>query len=130
MTLASSDMPEGDRSLAGLASEQAMPQTLVALGFVASTDIWAPWCIALHQGGIASIGLTARIGLKDAEVGVSTVLGLRGRGFAAASVAGWASIPSLHGRALFYSTDWTNVFFQRVADRLDLCFIGASLRLR
>ncbi len=129
VTLIRSDTPEGDRFLASLADDQAMPQTFVALGFVAATDIWAPWCIALHQGEIASIGMTARTGPTGAEAGVVTVPALRGRGFATAATAGWASLQSLHGRALFYSTQRTNVSSQHVADRLGLRFIGASLRL-
>ena len=128
VTLVSSDTPEGDRLHARLA-DQGMPQALVALGFVRATDIWAPWCIALHEGEVASIALTARLGPIGAEVGVATVPALRGRGFAAGATAGWASLPSLHGRALFYSTDRTNVSSRRVTDRLGLRFIGASLRL-
>ena len=129
VTLISSDTPEGDRFLAGLAADRAMPQTLMALGFLAATEIWAPWCIALHHGEVASIGMTARISPAGAEAGVITVPALRGRGFAAAAVAGWASLPSLHLRALFYSADRTNISSQRVAERLGLRFIGASLRL-
>ena len=128
MTLVSSDTHEGNQLHARLAG-RGMPHALVALGFEAAADIWAPWCIALHEGEIASIGMTARIGSTGAEAGVVTVPALRGRGFAAATVAGWASLPSLHGRARFYSTLQTNVSSQRVADRLGLRFIGASLRL-
>ena len=128
VTAVSSDTPGGELLLGRLAKE-GMPQTLTALGFVATTDIWAPWCIALHKGEVASIALTARIGPTGAEVGVSTVPALRGRGFAAAAVAGWASLPSLYGRALFYSTDRTNVSSRRVTDRLSLRFIATSLRL-
>lgn len=128
MTLVSSDTSEGDRLRARL-SDKGMPEALVALGFMAATDIWEPWCIALHEGEVASIALTARIGPDGAEAGVVTVPSLRGRGFAAATSAGWASHPSLQGRALFYSTDRTNLSSQHVANRLGLRFIGASLRL-
>ena len=126
--LVSSDTPDGDRLYARLA-DQGMPQALVQLGFAAAVDIWAPWCIALHEGEIASIGMTARIGPTGAEAGVITIPALRGRGFAAAATAGWAWLPSLYGRALFYSTDRTNEASKRVADRLGLRLIGASLRL-
>lgn len=129
VTLVGSNTAEGDRLVAGLEADQGMPQSLVDLGFVSVTDIWAPWCIALHQGEIASIGMTARIGPTGGEVGVTTSTAFRGRGFAAAVVAGWASHPSLRSRALFYSADWTNVSSQRVAERLGLRLIGGSLRL-
>jgi RimJ/RimL family protein N-acetyltransferase len=122
------DTPRGERLLAGLAAK-GMPQSLDDLGFVSVNDIWAPWCIAFYQGEIASIGLTARIGSTGAEVGVTTVPVFRGRGFAAAVVAGWASLPSLRSRALLYSSDRTNISFRRVAERLGLRLIGASFRL-
>ena len=128
VTLISSDTPEGDRFQARIA-DQGMPHVLVALGFVAATDLWAPWCIALHDGEVASIAFTARITPTGAEVGVATVPAVRGRGFAAAATAGWASHQWLHERALFYSTARTNVSSQRVTDRLGLRFLGAELRL-
>ena len=128
VALVSSETPEGGRFHARLI-DQGMPQALVALGFVEATDIWLPWCIALHKGKIASIAFAARIGPTGAEAGVTTVPALRGRGFAAAATAGWALLPSLQGRALFYSTDRTNVSSQRVTNRLGLRFIGASLRI-
>jgi hypothetical protein len=129
VTLVGSNTPEGDRLLAGLAGDRAMPHSLMALGFTAATDLWAPWCVAVHREEIASIAMTARIGPRGAEAGVITVPELRGRGFAKAATSGWASLPSLKGRALFYSTDRTNVPSRRVADRLGLRFIGTSLRI-
>jgi hypothetical protein len=129
LTLVSSDTLEGDRLVADLMAGSAMPQTLVALGFLTAADIWTPWCIALSQGEVASICMTARLGTIGAEAGVITVPAFRGRGFAAAATAGWALLPSLRGRVLFYSTDRTNVSSQRVAARLGLHFIGATLRL-
>ena len=128
VTLVSSDTPEGDRLHARLA-DQGMPQAIVALGFVEANDLWAPWCVALHEGEIASIALTARISPIGAEVGVITVPALRGSGFAAAATASWASLQSLRGRVLFYSTEQTNVSSQHVTDRLRLRYLGASLRV-
>ena len=124
-----SGTPEGDRLLAALAADEGMPQTLLDLGFRIAADIWPPWCIALHEDEIASIGMTARLGPAGAESGVVTVPEFRGRGFAAAAVSGWASHPELQHRSLFYSTQSTNVSSQRVAARLGLRFLGASLRL-
>ncbi|MBI4202850.1 MAG: GNAT family N-acetyltransferase [Chloroflexi bacterium] len=129
VTLVTSGTPEGDRFLTNQAADQGMQQTLAALGFSGVSDLWAPWCIALYQGEIASIGITARLGAEGAEAGVITVPVLRGRGFAAAAAAGWAVHPLLRGRALFYSTDHANVSSQRVAARLGLPFLGASLRI-
>ena len=128
VTLVSSDTPEGDRLHARI-EDRGMPQALVALGFVVAANVWAPWCIALYQGEIASIGMTARIGPAGAEIGVNTVPALQGRGFAAAATAGWASHSLLQGRALFYGTQRTNFSSQRVTDRLGLHYIGSNHRL-
>ena len=85
--------------------------------------------MALHDGEIASLVETVRIGPTGAEAGVNTVPDLRGRGFAAAATAGWAMSPSLGGRTRFYSTSATNRSSQRVAARLGLRYIGASFSL-
>ena len=124
-TLVQSDTPTGDRMLAVLA-EQGMPQALVALGF---TELWAPWCVALHDGVIASVAETVRSSASGIEAGITTIPAQRRRGFAAAATAGWAAHPALHGRTRFYSTQRTNVASQGVARRLGLPFVGTSLRL-
>ena len=127
-TLVGSDTPEGDRLLARL-TERGMPEALAALGFVDVGEFWAPWCVALHGDEIASIAFTVGLGPASAEVGVTTVPAFRGSGFAAAATAGWASLPTLSGRVLFYSANTTNVSSQRVTERLDLRLTGASLTI-
>ena len=123
--LITSDTPEGDRLLA-LLVERGMPEALVALGFVDTGEFWAPWCVALDGDAIASIAFAARLTPGGAAIGVTTVPAYRGRGFAAAATAGWASLPALAGRTLFYSHDRTNISSRRVVDRLGLRFLGAS----
>jgi RimJ/RimL family protein N-acetyltransferase len=120
--------PEGDRLLSALA-EQGMPQALVEVGFVAVTDFWEPWCVAFHGAEIASIAFAARLGPDGADAGLNTMPRFRGQGFGPAVTAAWASHPSLRERTLFYSTDRTNRASRRVAEKLSLRFIGASLRL-
>lgn len=124
--LVGSDTPESDRLLGRLV-ERGMPEALVALGFADVGEFWAPWCVALDGEEIASIAFAARLGPTAAETGVTTVPAFRGRGFAAAATAGWAALPALRERALFYSASRTNVSSQRVARRLGLRFVGASL---
>lgn len=128
MTLVTSGTPEGDSLIAHLNSE-GMPPKLVEVGFVDVTHLWPPWCIARHESGIVSIAFAARLSMLGAEVGVTTLPEFRGHGFAAAVTAGWASLPSLRDRALFYSTKLTNVSSQRVADRLGLRLLGPSLTI-
>jgi hypothetical protein len=118
----------GDHLLARLLAD-GMPPGLAALGFVDIGEFWAPWCVALHQNEIASIAFAARLGPAAAEIGVATVPPFRGRGFAAAAAAGWAALPALQGRALFYSTQRANASSQRVVERLALRFLGATLSI-
>ena len=127
VTLVSSDTPEGDDFLAGLVAD--MPQALAALKFLTRADFEEPWCIALHEGEVASIAQTSRLTSTGAESGIDTVPEFRGRGFAAAAVSGWALHPALGEHALFYSTKLTNVSSQRVAQRLGLRLLGADFAI-
>jgi len=122
------DSTDGRRLLARLA-ERGMPDYMVAAGFKSVADLWEPWCAALDGDDIASMCYAARLGDKGAEAGVYTFSQYRGRGLAAAVTASWSSLPALKDRALFYSTSKTNRSSQRVAARLALRRIGASLRI-
>jgi len=124
--LATSDMPRAERERLGAGPDHVLPEPFVALGFSTVARLWEPWCVALHDGEIVSMVETVRLGPRGAEAGVNTVPSSRGRGFAAAATAGWATCPSLAGRTLFYSTAATNRSSQRVTERLGLGFLGAS----
>lgn len=123
-----SESAEG-RRLYACFTERGMPAGLRELGFHDVSHLWAPWCVALHEGDVAAVAFAARLSEVGAELGIATVHPLRGRGYAAAATAGWSRLPSLQSRALFYSTDQTNVSSQRVAGRVGLRLIGCSLRL-
>ncbi len=120
-----SGTPEGDRKIDDLRVD-GLPDGLIELGFSAVEEFWKPWCFAMHENRIASVGFTARLGDHGAESGIVTVPDLRGRGFAAAAVSGWARHPDLQNRMRFYSTSNSNTSSQRVAERLGLSFIGTS----
>ena len=122
------DSVEGEQMLAQLA-DRGLPQSMLDAGFRGIGDFWEPWCVALADGEIASIAFAARLGPVGAEAGVYTFPGFRAQGFAAAVTASWSSLPSLDGRALFYSTARSNRPSQRVAARLGLRLIGASVRI-
>jgi len=124
--LVTSDTPRAERERLGAGPDRFLPEPFVELGFSTVGKLWEPWCFALHDGEIASMVETVRVGPRGAEAGVNTVPSLRGRGFAAAATAGWATLPSLAGRTLFYSTAATNRSSQRVTERLGLRFLGAS----
>jgi hypothetical protein len=123
-----SDSVEGQGVRAALAA-QGIPGGLAEMGFGDVSELWAPWCVALHQGEVASVAFAARLSETGASLGLATAPGLRGRGYAAAATAGWARMPALRSRALFYHTDRTNLSSQRVVARLGLRFLGASLEL-
>src|ERR1700688_2159560 len=121
-TIVRGDSVEGEQLLARLA-ERGLPQSMLDAGFKGVGDFWEPWCAALAGDEIASIAFAARLGDAGAEAGVYTFPGFRARGFAAAVTAIWSSLPSLDGRALFYSTQRSNRSSQRVASRLGLRLI-------
>jgi hypothetical protein len=128
MTLIDSESEEGTRLCDSL-SVNGMPAGLFDMGFTDVSDFWAPWCVALDDGQVASVAFAARLSKAGAEIGVATVPEMKGRGYAAATVTRWSRLQSLRSRALFYSTDQTNGSSQRVAARLGLRFLGASMRL-
>ena len=122
------DSVEGRQMLARLA-EQGMPEYMQIAGFKGVGDFWEPWCVAVEGADIASMAFAARLGKMGAEVGVYTFPKYRGRGLAAAVTASWASMRLLNRRALFYSTSKSNRSSQRVAARLGLRQIGASVSI-
>jgi hypothetical protein len=122
------DTVEGRAWLEDLAA-RGLPQALLTAGFLGVGDFWDPWCVALVEGEVAATAFAARLGARGAEAGVYTFPGFRGRGFAAAVTARWSSLPSLATRTLFYSTQRENLSSQKVAARLGLARIGASLRI-
>ena len=123
-----SDSPEGQELRATLATK-GIPAGLAEMRFTDVSAFWDPWCVALHNAEVASVAFAARLSETGASLGLATSPGLRGRGYAAAAIAGWARMPALRSRALFYSTSQTNISSQRVVARLGLRFLGASLAL-
>ena len=115
----------------GLATSfgDVMPSGLKDLGFRDPADIWEPWCIVLVDGKIASIADTVRAGEAGVEVGVDTVPELRGRGLGSAATAGWTLHPAIRDRMRFYGHATSNDSSRRLAERLGLRYIGASLRI-
>jgi hypothetical protein len=122
-----SDSVEGQELLATLA--QGVPASFADMGFVDISEFWEPWCVVLQHGEVASVAFAARLSETGASLGLATARDLRGRGYAAAATAGWARMSALRSRALFYSTDQTNISSQRVVARLGLRFLGATFEL-
>jgi len=121
-----SDSVAGEE-LCATVTDEGLPAGLAEMGF--RGEFWAPWCVALYDREVASVAFAARLSATGADLGLATAPRLRGRGFAAAATAGWARMPELRSRALFYNTDQTNVSSQRVVARLGLRYLGLSLEL-
>lgn len=110
-------------------TRNGMPPALIEMGFRSVEDLWEPWCLAVDEGEIASLAFAARLGHRGAELGLATSPLFRGRGLAAAATAGWTSHPALADHALFYSTAKTNLTSQRVAAKLGLRLLGATMEI-
>ncbi len=83
-----------------------------------------PWAFVVDGARVVSMCHSARLVDVGAEAGAWTDPDYRGRGYAAATTAAWASLLAPSGRTLFYSTWAANVSSQRVAERLALPLIG------
>ena len=123
-----SERLDGQELRATLATN-GVPTGLAKMGFADVADFWDPWCVAMHDAEVASVAFAARLSETGACLGLATSPDLRGRGYAAAATAGWARMPALQSRALFYSTSQTNISSQRVIARLGLRLLGSGLGL-
>lgn len=128
VALVSHGTAAGD-ALVGRIARDGMPRSLVDAGFVDLTHFWEPWCIALHGDEIVALAFAVRLGNRGAELGVNTLPGHRGKGYAAAVTAGWSSLPALQHVPLFYGTHRDNLSSQRVIERLGLPFLGVRLQI-
>jgi hypothetical protein len=83
----------------------------------------------VQDGRAVSVCFSSRILSMADEAGVNTLEAYRGRGFAAAAVAGWANVIRGLGRIPLYSTSWGNLASQAVARKLGLVMYGDDLSL-
>ncbi|WP_282942615.1 kasugamycin N-acetyltransferase AAC(2')-IIb [Paenibacillus sp. RC67] len=88
---------------------------------------YAQPCIALlHENRAVSICRSVRITSRAHEAGLETLDEYRGRGYAAAVVAGWAKAVRIAGGIPLYSTSWENLASQSVARKSALAFYGVN----
>lgn len=84
-------------------------------------------CIALvRESQVVSICRSVRITSRAHEAGLETLDVFRGRGYAAAVVAGWAIAVRKTGSIPLYSTSWENIASQSVARKSALSFYGVN----
>jgi len=129
-TLVISGTPEGDQLVAELETNDSIPEGLKSMGFRTPSDIWSPLCIGLHEGKIAAIGETVRIGKKRGGSRRGHGARFTRTGFGAAATAGWALHPDIKKHVRFYGHAKSNNSSKRVTERLGLRYIGASLLIR
>ncbi len=83
-----------------------------------------PLAATVVEGRAVSICYCSRIGAQAAEAGVETAEPARGRGYAVAAVARWASAVRQRGLIPLYSTTWDNIASQGVARKLGIVCYG------
>ncbi|MCQ6563314.1 kasugamycin N-acetyltransferase AAC(2')-IIb [Paenibacillus mendelii] len=87
-------------------------------------------CTALIcEGRAVSICRSVRITPKAHEAGLETLEEFRGRGYAAAVIAGWAAAVRQTGVVPLYSTSWDNRASQRVAGKSALFWYGVNFTI-
>ena len=92
-------------------------------------DIDLPCLVVVKDGRAVSACQSVRISSQTHEAGVDTLEAYRGRGYATATVAGWAMVVRELGCNPHYSTAWDNVASQGVARKLDLALYGADFSI-
>jgi len=84
-------------------------------GWARDFEASRPLAAVIDQGVAVSICGCARRRTRAVEAGVETALAWRGRGFARAATAAWATALRELGCVPLYSTEWSNIGSQRVA---------------
>ncbi|WP_082834342.1 kasugamycin N-acetyltransferase AAC(2')-IIb [Paenibacillus glucanolyticus] len=111
--------------------EHMSDHSLAGFECLASEIEYAQPCVALvHDRRIVSVCRSVRVTAKAHEAGLETLGEFRGRGYAAAVVAGWAMAVREMGALPLYSTSWENLSSQRVAGKLGLSLYGVNFTIK
>ena len=92
-------------------------------------DYAQPCVVFVRDNQAVSICRSVRITSLAHEAGLETLVPYRGRGYAAAVVAGWATAVRQAGRLPLYSTSTDNMASQSVARKLGLSFYGVNFMI-
>lgn len=111
--------------------ENIADHSLAGFEWLASEIDYVQPCMAfVRDGRTASICRSVRVTARAHEAGLETLDEFRGRGYAAAVVAGWASEVREMGALPLYSTSCENLSSQRVAEKLGLSFYGVNFTIK
>lgn len=88
---------------------------------------WGPCYAVIREGAAVSVCFSSRIGTDAEAAGVETLPEFRGRGYAAAVTAAWATAVRERGHIPLYGTTWENSASQGVARHLALIRFGACM---
>jgi GNAT superfamily N-acetyltransferase len=97
---------------------------------ITEIDYGQPYVALIHENRVASVCRSVRITEGAHEAGLETLEEFRGRGYAAAVVAGWAVEARKIGVLPLYSTLWENHSSLRVASKLALSYYGVHFTIR
>lgn len=89
-----------------------------------------PVAAVIVDGRAVSLCFCSRTPGLATEAGLETVAGYRGKGYAGAAVARWATAVRQQGCRPLYSTGWENQASRRVAEKLGLVCYGEDWSLR
>lgn len=88
-----------------------------------------PMMARVEDDAAVSLCFSSRLTPRAAEAGVETLQAYRGRGYAPAVVAAWASAVRATDRIPLYSTSWENHASQAVARKLGLIQYGVDFSM-
>ena len=90
---------------------------------------YTPVAAAVVNGKAVAVCFCSRIMPKVAEAGVYTEDIYRGHGYATNAARGWATAVRATGRQPLYSTSWTNLASQVIAQKLGGVLYGADYNI-
>ena len=93
---------------------------------ISELDLVQPCIVVVEDRRAVSLCHSVRISARAHEAGLETLKTYRRKGYAAAVVAGWATVVRDLGLIPFYSTSWDNVASQGVAGSLGLVLYSAD----
>ncbi|MBC9909972.1 GNAT family N-acetyltransferase [Chitinophaga varians] len=92
-------------------------------------DYVQPCAAVVIEGQVVSVCRSVRITAAAHEAGIETLAPFRGKGYAAAALAGWAAMVRKSGVLPLYSTSWNNHASRSVARKAGLLCYGSTLSI-